>query len=93
MASESMSKIPSLYFRRKTKIDYEGFNMSMIIHPENSSHFLATIRQVEHVQHYAYPQSYNRTFLLELDSLFRVIKADELKEINTSRKIHRSYSI
>lgn len=93
MASESMSKIPSLYFRRKTKIDYEGFNMSMIIHPENSSHFLATIRQVEHVQHDAYPQSYNRTFLLELDSLFRVIKADELKEINTSRKIHRSYSI
>ena len=90
---EYLQSISPLYFRRKTKIDFEGFNMSMLPHPERPTHFLATIRQVEHYSHESYPQAYNRTFLLELDSLFRVVEANEMKEGATSRKIHRSYSI
>ena len=90
---EYLQSISPLYFRRKTKIDFEGFNMSMLPHPERPTHFLATIRQVEHYSHESYPQAYNRTFLLELDSLFRVVEANEMKEVATSRKIHRSYSI
>lgn len=91
---EYMNSIPTLYFRRKTKIDFEGFNMSMIIHPERPTHFLATIRQVEQFDHDAYPQTYNRTFLLELDSLFRVVDGKDMKEVKQSnRKHHRSYSI
>ena len=91
--NEYLKTISSLYFRRKTKIDFEGFNMSMVQHPKNTSHFLATMRQVEHFSHDAYPQAYNKTFLLELDSLFRVVHSTELKEISSSRKVHRSYSI
>lgn len=91
---EYMSSIPTLYYRRKTQIDFEGFNMSMIVHPEKPTHFLATMRQVETFEHEAYPQTYNRTFLLELDSLLRVVDGKEMKEsVQPGRKHCRSYSI
>ena len=66
--------------------------MSMIAHPKKSQHFLASIRQVETFDHKAYPQTYNRNFLLELDPSFRVIGSREITEEN-KRKFNRSYSI
>jgi ribosomal protein S8 len=74
----------------KTKINFEGFNMSFIVHPENPNMYLATIRQAEKFED-QYPEYYNRTFLLELSHDFQVMTSEKLTE--ESRETYRSYSI
>jgi len=66
--------------------------MSMIVHPKKPQQYLASIRQVETFDHQAYPQTYNRNFILELNHLFQVISSKELVEEN-KRKFNRSFSI
>ena len=88
----TIKNIPVLVHIRKTKIGFDGFNMSMVIHPKKPKHYLASIRQVETFDHKAYPQTYNRNYLLELDSSFQVISSKEITEEN-KRKFNRSYSI
>uniref|UniRef100_A0A6C0HIH8 Uncharacterized protein n=1 Tax=viral metagenome TaxID=1070528 RepID=A0A6C0HIH8_9ZZZZ len=89
---DTLKIVPVLKHLGKTKIGFEGFNMSIIVHPTNSSHYLASIRQVETFDHKAYPQTYNRNFILELDHLFQVVSSKEMTE-ETKRKYNRSYSI
>jgi hypothetical protein len=88
----TIKNVPVLVHIGKTKIGFDGFNMSMIIHPKKAQHYLASIRQVETFDHKAYPQTYNRNYLLELDPYFQVISTKEMTEEN-KRKFNRSYSI
>jgi len=74
----------------KTKINFDGFNMSFIVHPENPNTFLATIRQVGKFESHR-PEYYNKTFLLELSHDFQVLSSKQLKE--ETRKTFRSHSM
>ena len=75
--SDFIQTIPTLrqVSNFKTKINFEGFNMSLIIHPENPNMYLATIRQADKFEG-QYPEYYNRTFLLELSHDFQILSSE-----------------
>lgn len=75
---------------RKIKIYHEGFNMSLIVHPDNKNHYLGTIRTKVNLVGYDYPTIENNVYLLKLDSSFQVTESHRLDE--PKRKKYESYT-
>jgi len=75
---------------RKIKIIHEGYNMSIIVHPENKNHYLGTIRTKVNLVGYDYPTIENNVYLLKLDSSFQILESHRLQEPNRTK--HESYT-
>ena len=71
---------PSIKALRKIRIIHEGFNMSMIEHPEHPNEYLATIRDKFNTSAYEYPTIENIVYLVRLDSSFQVVESKKLEE-------------
>lgn len=87
-------------FKKETKIDYNGFNMSLMIHPDHPSLFLALIRQAKEIKYTdnellnknAESVTINQLHALTLDNQYNVIEFTILRD-NTSIPKYESYSI
>jgi len=84
-----MLEHPTIKALRKIKICHEGFNMSIIEHPDHPRDYLATIRDKFNTS-YEYPSIENIVYLVHLDSTFQVIHSKKLED--PLRKRHESFT-
>lgn len=71
---------PSIKALRKIRILHEGYNMSIIEHPDHKNHYLATIRDKHNTSEFDYPTIENVVYLVHLDTSFQVLESKQLKE-------------
>ena len=81
---------PSIKALRKIRVVHEGFNMSMIEHPDHPNEYLATIRDKFNTTEYEYPTIENIVYLVRLDSSFQVVESKKLEE--PPRKRYESFT-
>ena len=76
----------SQMFKKATKINYHGFNMSLMTHPDHPSLFLGLIRQTKECKFTSSEEkvTLNQLHALTLDNNFNVIEFKILKD-NTIR--------
>lgn len=75
------------------QIELKGFNMCLIIHPQNPNKYLATIRCTEKNESNEYPTLYNSNYLLFFDEELELTGGYEITEqLETPRVKYKSYT-
>lgn len=82
VAAASKATVLRNYSSFQTTLQYPGSHMSIIEHPDNPHMYLATIRQIKACTPGSEPKYCNSTMLLELDSNFKPVTSERLRESN-----------